>query len=417
VSRYGGLVTPFSALELVGSTVGRVRRTLGLDEATGDPALDRLARLASRLLGVPVALVSLVDLEEQIFPGQSGLPADSPFERGSPLSHSFCKTVVATRDVVTTEDARLDPRFDGNLAIRDLGVIAYAGWPLVTAHGEALGALCAMDTQPRAWSDEDLETLHDLADAAVAELEGRAARILAEEALAREAHAAATLQLSLLPGALPEVPGVQIAARYAPAEHLIGGDWYDAFRLPGRRLGVAIGDVVGHGIEAAATAAQLRSALRGAALEDPHPGRVMGRLNDLAHAAPLAAFSSAIYGVLDVRARTWTWARAGHLPMLVRTPAVTGFESGPDGILLAWDPPGTDYAITVQVVAPDTTLVLYTDGLVERREAVAGERTEQLRWLVEHGPDDPEHLCQTLVERMVKPGAADDVAVVALRFA
>lgn len=408
-------MTPFSALELVGSTVGRVRDTLGLDAAAGDPALDRLARLASRLLDVPVALVSLVDVDEQVFPGQSGMPPESPFARGTPLSHSFCKTVVATRAVVTTEDARLDARFDTNLAIRDLGAIAYAGWPLVTAHGEPLGALCAIDTQPRAWSEEDLETLRDLADAAVAELEGRAARILAEEALAREAHVAATLQLSLLPGALPEVPGVEIAARYAPAEHLIGGDWYDAFRLPGGRLGVAIGDVVGHGIDAAATAAQLRTALRGAALEDPHPGRVMGRLNDLAHAAPLAAFSSAIYGVLDVRARTWTWARAGHLPLLVRTPGVTAFEEGPEGILLAYDPPGLDYAITVQVVEPGTTLVLYTDGLVERREAVAGERTEQLRWLVEHGPDDPEHLCQTLVERMVTPGAADDVAVVALR--
>ncbi|RKQ86085.1 serine phosphatase [Solirubrobacter pauli] len=407
-------MTDFSALELVGSTVGRVRRTLGLDSAAGDPALDRLARLASRLLGVPVALVSLVDVDAQIFPGQSGLPADSPFARGTPLSHSFCKTVVATRDVVTTEDAREDPRFAGNLAITDLGAIAYAGWPLVTAGGEALGALCAIDMKPRGWSAEDLETLHDLADAAVAELEGRAARILAEEALAREHHVASTLQLSLLPGALPEVPGVRIAARYAPAEHLIGGDWYDAFRLPGGRLGVAIGDVVGHGIDAAATAAQLRTALRGAALEDPHPGRVMGRLNDLAHEKPLAAFSSAVYGVLDVRAHTWTWARAGHLAMLVRTPGVTVFDPGPDGILLACDPVGTEYATTVQVVQPGTTLVLYTDGLVERRDAVEAERIEQLRWLVEHGPDDPERLCQTLVERMVKPGATDDVAVVAL---
>ena len=87
----------WSALDLVGSTVGRVRRTLGLDEAAGDPALDRLARLASRLLDVPVALVSLVDVDEQVFPGQAGLAPGSEFERGSPLSHSFCKTVVATR--------------------------------------------------------------------------------------------------------------------------------------------------------------------------------------------------------------------------------------------------------------------------------------------------------------------------------
>jgi len=410
-------VTEWSALEIVGSTVGRVRHTLGLDTADGDPALDRLARLASRLLGVPVALVSLVDTDEQVFPGQSGLPADSPYARSSPLSHSFCKTVVATRAAIATEDARLDPRFADNLAIRDLGVIAYAGWPLVTAGGEPLGALCAIDTRPRAWSAEDLETLHDLADAAVAELEGRAARILAEEALAREHHIGATLQHSLLPEDLPVMPGVRIAARYAPAEHLIGGDWYDAFRLPGDRLGVAIGDVIGHGIEAAATAGQLEYALRGAALEDPDPGHVMGRLNDLAHSAPLAAFSSAAYGVLDIGASTWTWARAGHLAMVIRGPTATVFEEGPFGILLAGDPIGTRYATTTHALAPGTTLVLYTDGLVERRGTDVDERTEQLRWLVEHGPEDPDHLCQSLVERMITPGATDDIAVVALTLA
>lgn len=402
-------MTQFSALELVGDTVGRVRRTLGLDTAAGDPALDRLARLTSRLLGVPVALVSLVDSDEQLFPGRSGIEL-----RSTPLSHSFCKTVVAERAVVTTADARQDPRFASNPAIPDLGVIAYAGWPLLTASGEALGALCAIDTTPHEWSADDIAALHDLADAAVAELEGRAARILAEQALTREHHTAATLQHALLPDSLPSVPGVGIAARYAPAENLIGGDWYDAFRLPGARVGVAIGDVVGHGIDAAATAAQLRNALRGAAVEDPSPGHVMGRLNDLALAAPLAEFSSAAYGVLDVAARTWTWARAGHLAMLVRDAAATRFEEGPFGILLAGEPAGSRYATTTHVLEPATTLVLYTDGLVERRDARADERVEQLRWLVEHGPDDPDPLCQSLVERMVKPGASDDVAVVAV---
>ena len=159
---------------------------------------------------------------------------------------------------------------------------------------------------------------------------------------------------------------------------------------------------------------QLRSALRGAALEDPAPGRVMGRLNDLAHQAPLAAFSSAAYGVLDLEAMTWTWARAGHLAMLIRDASSTRFEEGPFGILLAGDPVGARYATATHALEPGTTLVLYTDGLVERREASADERVEQLRWLVEHGPEDPEHLCQTLVERMVQPGAADDVAVVAV---
>ncbi len=410
IRRYGGRVTEWSALEVAGSTVGQVRRALELDTLDGDPALDRLARLASRLLGVPVALVSLVDVDEQVFPGQTGL---APGLRSTPLSHSFCRTVVAERSVVTTPDARLDSRFATNLAIRDLGVIAYAGWPLMTASGEPLGALCAIDTQPREWSPEDVETLHDLADAAVAALEGRAARILAEQALARERHTATTLQQALLPDALPPVPGVSVAARYAPAENLIGGDWYDVFRLPGARVGVAIGDVVGHGIDAAATAVRLRNTLRGAALEDPHPGRVMGRLNDLAHGATLAQWSSAAYGVLDTRARTWTWARAGHPAMLVRA-ETTAYEVGPEGVLLVGEPVGTDYATTTHTLAPGTALVLYTDGLVERRGTHVDERTEQLRRLVEHGPADAEALCQTLLDQMVRPNASDDVAVIAL---
>jgi serine phosphatase RsbU (regulator of sigma subunit) len=137
-------------------------------------------------------------------------------------------------------------------------------------------------------------------------------------------------------------------------------------------------------------------------------------LNDLAHAAPLATFSSAIYGVLDVGAATWTWARAGHPAMVVRRPEATTFESGPEGILLAGDPVGTEWPTATHALTPGTTLVFYTDGLVERRGTQVDERTEQLRWLVEHGPEDPESLCQSLLERMIKPGATDDVAVLAV---
>jgi len=102
--------------------------------------------------------------------------------------------------------------------------------------------------------------------------------------------------------------------------------------------------------------------------------------------------------------------------MLVRTPSATTFEVGPDGILLAYDPPGAPFAQATHALAGGTTLVLYTDGLVERRDSDHLERAELLRWSVEHGPDDPDALVQTLIERMVKPGAADDVAVVAVRI-
>lgn len=390
------------------------RRALALGDA--DPALDRLARLATRLLGVPVALVSLVGPEGQVFPGQAGLDPGSPFERGTPLTHSFCKTVVATRGPVTTEDARRDERFSANPAVPDLDVVAYAGWPLLTSGGDALGAMCAIDVGPRSWSADDLAVLEDLAGAAVDELEGRAARQIAEEALRRDHHIAETLQQSLLPETLPTAEGVELAGRYRPSEHLIGGDWYDAFRLPGHRIGVAIGDVVGHGIEAAAAAVRLRNALRGAVLEDDHPGRVVGRLNELAHATPDAAYSSVAFGVLDVAGRTWAWSRAGHPPLIVRDATATEVDTGPRSPLLAIPEAGSAYPVATRRLERGTTLVLHTDGLVERRDRPYDDGLERLRALVEAGPEDPAALTDGLVDGMLEEPARDDVAVLAVRL-
>ena len=366
-----------------------IRTAIGFPQA--DPVLDRLARLAARVLGTPVALVSLLEDNQQVFAGQVGIPADHPYARSSPLTHAFCLTAAALRGPVTTSDARTDARFAGNPAIEDLGVIAYAAWPLLTADDGVLGALCAIDSAPREWSEDDLEVLRDLADAAVAELEGRAARHLTQHALERDAHIATTLQHSLLPEAMPLAPGVRLAGRYRPAENLIGGDWYDAFRLPGERIGIAIGNVVGHGIEAAATAGRLRNALRGAVLEDDDPGEVLGRLNDLARVVPLAAWSSMAFGILDVPARRWSWARAGHPAMYLRSDA-TRVCTGPAGALLGVAERGTPFAADTLTFDGQTDILLHTDGLIEQRGRRYQERVEELRARIEAGPEDPEEL-------------------------
>src|SRR3954469_392006 len=182
----------WSALTALTGGGHAIRTMIGFPQA--DPVLDRLARLAARLLRTPVALVSLLEEDEQVFAGQVGIPAEHPYARSTPLTHSFCLTAAALRGPVTTSDARTDARFAGNPAIEDLGVIAYAAWPLLTADGNVLGSLCAIDSEPREWSDDDLEVLRDLAEAAVAELEGRAARHLTQHALEREAYIANPLQ-------------------------------------------------------------------------------------------------------------------------------------------------------------------------------------------------------------------------------
>ncbi len=145
-----------------------------------DPSLDRYARMVRRTLGVPVALVSILQNDRQVFPGASGLPEPVDTARETPLSHSFCQHVVIAEAPLVVDDARTDPLVQDNLAIRDLSVIAYAGFPLTNAENQTIGALCAIDFEPRAWTTDDLEALADLAAACSAELSHRELKQVAE---------------------------------------------------------------------------------------------------------------------------------------------------------------------------------------------------------------------------------------------
>jgi diguanylate cyclase (GGDEF)-like protein/PAS domain S-box-containing protein len=134
--------------------------------AGGRPELDRLAEAVGWALGVPVALVTLVDDRRQAFPGLHGLTGWAADTRGTPLSHSFCRHVLTTAEPLIVDDARLHELVRGNPAIVELGVVAYAGVPLTDAAGHHLGALCAIDDQPRSWSEQDIAILRRFAEAA-----------------------------------------------------------------------------------------------------------------------------------------------------------------------------------------------------------------------------------------------------------
>lgn len=127
-------------------------------------SLDRLSRLAANILGAPVALVSIVEADRQVFPGLHGLGGSYGKERQTPLSHSFCQWVVSSADSLTVEDARSHPVLRHSLAIRDLGVIAYAGIPLSCGSDRPIGSFCAIDDRPHAWSDDDLGHLREVAN-------------------------------------------------------------------------------------------------------------------------------------------------------------------------------------------------------------------------------------------------------------
>jgi serine phosphatase RsbU (regulator of sigma subunit) len=149
-------------------------------------SFDHFARLVCRSLGVPVALVTFLEPDRQWFPGAVGLPEPWSRTRETPLTHSFCQYVVGNGEPLVVDDARGHIRLCTNLAIPELGVVAYAGHPITGSTGEVIGALAAIDSQPRRWTHDDLGVLADLALACSGEI---ASRELAEDALRREQEA------------------------------------------------------------------------------------------------------------------------------------------------------------------------------------------------------------------------------------
>jgi phosphoserine phosphatase RsbU/P len=233
----------------------------------------------------------------------------------------------------------------------------------------------------------------------------RAAREALEQQHERTQAISHTLQQSLIAGVAPRDPRFKIAALYQPAgEQLeVGGDWHDAFSLPGGRIGLVMGDVVGRGLMAATAMGQLRSALRALALTGVGPRAVIAHLDAFVVEIEAAQFATLIYAEADPLTGTVTLAAAGHLPPVVVTASgearlFHGGRSTPVGIVT----PALPRVEADLELAPGDSLILYTDGLVERRResidvgldrllAAAGDDTRPdalRRALLEQGPDD-----------------------------
>ena len=571
--------------------------------AEPDEAFDRFASLVKRLLGVPVALVSLVDDERQFFPGQVGLPEPWDGKRETPLSHSFCQHVVIEGETKVFPDARIYAQVRDNLAIPDLGVIAYAGVPLTDTDGRTLGSLCAIDSKPRAWSKAELATLTDLAAACSSELRLRIARELAEEArrhteraheqlemlaeltealtatmdideslsrlgssvtprladwcvvsltgadgsvrrvaaahrdaermadvsrfadlmisglgagsvvlsvqgngrpvrrsgetsadllarttnpemaeiaerlgyasfivvpisepvtqrvlgsitlvngpsrapltdddertaidvgrraglaidnsrlYRRQRHVAEVLQQSLLTE-LPTIADVELHARYLPAQDgtAVGGDWYDAFAQPDGSVILAVGDVSGHDIEAAASMGQLRNLVRGDAYgRDDEPGPLLSQLDRAVHGLKVPAPASAVLA----RARRdgddflISFSNAGHPPPLLLRPdgGVEIWWERPEPLLGLL--PRASRATHRRRVAAGSTLLLYTDGLIEERSQLLDVGIARIEAVLAGNAALPgEELCSRLIASVGR--RADDIALLLIKLA
>jgi len=234
-----------------------------------------------------------------------------------------------------------------------------------------------------------------------------------------ERRVAHTLQRSMLTTQLPDVEGVELAARYLPGskDSEVGGDWYDVIPLPDGRVGVVIGDVVGRGIEAAATMSQLRTALRAYAIDGHPPAQVVARLHRLVDHLGVGLSTTLVYLDLDPATRELRYVSAGHLPVLhVREDGESSFLPGARSTPLGTAPPEATIPQERLVLEPGDTVLLYTDGLVERRDDGLDSRLQQLRDAVARAPATLhavlEHLTTTLVAAGAQP---DDIALLALR--
>jgi serine phosphatase RsbU (regulator of sigma subunit) len=240
-------------------------------------------------------------------------------------------------------------------------------------------------------------------------------------ALNEEHRIAVALQRGLLPKRLPEVAGIDLAAHYEAAggESEAGGDWYDAFPLPQGRIGLVVGDVTGSGIAAAATMGQLRSVTRAFALADGAsrtPGEVLTRLNRYERASGEGKLFSVVYAIVDPAHGRVRWASAGHPPPLLRTGSGEArLLSGAGPLIGVAD---DEYADAEAGVSRSDTLILYSDGLVERRGEALDAGMERLSCAAASGPDQPSSLCAHLLGSMLAPGQKpqDDVTAILVRI-
>ncbi len=370
-----------SADALLSELLGRTRELLRADTATM-LLLDPSAR--------QLVVVAAVGIEEEVRQGVR-----------IPVGQGFAGTIAATRQPIVVD--HVDNTTVVNPLLWERGLRMLAGVPLVVG-GELLGVLHVGATTPRPFTDDDLHLLQVVGD--------RLALAAHNQVSVVERAAAAALQNSLLPSVLPTVPGLRFAARYVPgADTGVGGDWYDVFRLPGERIGIVIGDVVGHGLAAAVVMGRLRSALRAYALDVDEPAEVLHKLNRKAHHFEYGTMATVCYAVIDRHHERVTMALAGHPPPVLAEPGGTGtLMERPVGPPIGFSSGDRPCPSSVLELRRGAVLCFYTDGLVERRDSTLDDGLQRLCATV--SASNPETVCARVMATMVGTQAArDDIAV------
>ena len=380
-----------------------------LSELPLDELLNELLVRVQEALGVDTAAILLYDDEANQLVARAAKGIEEEVEKGVrlPIGKGFAGRIAGERVAIFIAD--VDHAEILNPILREKGIRSLLGVPLIV-EGSLIGVLHVGSLTPRTFMQSDLAVLQLAAARAAPAIER--ARLFAK--LEHEHRVSMVLQRSLLPKRLVDVTGVGVAARYLPAREEVGGDWYDVIELPRGKVGVVIGDVVGHGIAAAALMGRLRTALHSYAIESHGPGRTLELVDRFVQSLNEPAMATAAYAVFDTYTSHVSYATAGHLPPVVISGGeARALEVTPAPPLGAF-PYGRCPEHDLELQSGDM-LFLYTDGLVERRGTPLNLGIEALSTAV-RGARTPEEACSFAVAELVPyDGLRDDAAIVALQ--
>jgi phosphoserine phosphatase RsbU/P len=371
--------------------------------------LDALVDRVKDILQADTAAVLLLDRPngQLVATAASGLEEEVLQGTRVPLGRGFAGRIAELGHPVILN--KIDHTTVVNPILLAKGIRSLVGAPL-RAGGAVIGVLHVGRLTGRAFISEDVDLLQLAADRAAVAVQALYAQL--------DRAAATVLQRSLLPSALPQIGGLEMAARYVPGSGNVGGDWYDVFRLPSGQVCAVIGDVTGTGLNAAVIMGRMRSVLRAYALESDDPGEVLERLSrKMRHFEP-DAMASVLCVMISPSLDQMRVSSAGHLPPLIAYPGQpAGPAEIPPGVLIGIDSPAPRRVRTMDL-PPGTVLCLYTDGLVERRDRSIDDGITRLSAAVPTtDPEtEPETACAEIMLAMAGYIThSDDVALLMLR--
>ena len=392
-----------------GEDVDRLRRIGALVDGdlgrlTVEDLLDTLVERLRAVLDVDTSAVLLLERSggQLIATAARGITEEVQQGVRVPLGVGFAGRVAAEKRPVILDEVTPENVYNPLLLRR--GIRSLLGVPLLVG-GEVLGVLHVGSLTPRHFTDDDAGLLQLVAD--------RVALALQAQMSQAERNAAATLQRSLPPAALPAIPGLQIAARYVPGEGQVGGDWYDVFVLPSGQIWIVVGDVAGRGLPAAITMGRLRTVFRAHALDVDDPAALLARVDQYIHYFEPATLATALCAVLDPRRRVLLVSTAGHPPPALARPGLdTVLVDLPHDVTLGVDARLPRHVTEIEFEV-GATACFFTDGLVERRNADIDTGLGRLRHALR--PGDAEQVAATIMAELVGcDHARDDISVLIL---